>query len=164
MATPNLAARERALGRLPLMTFVTLAIHIAEEWPAFPEWATRHFGTTTRSFYVVSHIPLLAIALGVCACAGRPQAGRGWIGAFVAVQWALATNAAFHVLATVNLGEYSPGLVSAVVLYLPMTVLVVWRVRHRELLSAKGQTSALVVGVVTSLLAVSSLWLDFGGV
>ena len=42
---------------------ILFALHVAEEFPRFPEWATRHFGTTSRPYYVYSHIPLIVANL-----------------------------------------------------------------------------------------------------
>jgi len=43
---------------LPLAVF---GAHVAEEYVSgFPEWATRHFGTTSRRFFIASHVVLIS--------------------------------------------------------------------------------------------------------
>ena len=48
---------------LPLLVFMA---HVAEEYPRFPAWATRHFGATSKAWYVYAHMGLVAIALAIC--------------------------------------------------------------------------------------------------
>ena len=58
---------------LPLVVFLA---HIAEEGPRFPQWATRHFGATSRAFYFYSHLVLVAADTAICWLAAM----TGWIG------------------------------------------------------------------------------------
>lgn len=59
---------------LPLIVFIP---HMIEEYPRFPAWATRHFGATSRAWYVYSHILLVAIAVPVCLWADSASS-QGW--------------------------------------------------------------------------------------
>ena len=49
---------------LPLIVFIP---HMIEEYPRFPAWATRHFGATSKAWYVYSHVLYVTIAVPVWA-------------------------------------------------------------------------------------------------
>jgi hypothetical protein len=143
---------------LPWATFALLAVHVAEEVPAFPAWATRHFGTTTPAFYVLSHIPLLAAVFYIArnAAAG---AGTQWLWLAAAIQAGLAANGLFHLATTVVFGEYSPGVVTGAGLCVPFAVYFLSRVRGHGALRGAQVVTACVAGVVVAILLTASLWL-----
>src|SRR3990167_3785471 len=103
---------------LPLIVFIP---HMIEEYPRFPAWATRHFGATSRAWYVYSHILLVAIAVPVCLWAGDASS-QGW-GRIVgtALMITLAMNGVFHVVTTFLFREYSPGVLTGILLFFPAT-------------------------------------------
>ena len=78
---------------IPALVFLT---HVAEEYPRFPEWATRHFGATSPAWYVYSHIVLMAIAVLICARAQDAASETLWPMLATSFQCVLATNAIFH--------------------------------------------------------------------
>ena len=137
---------------LPLLLFVP---HVIEEYPGFPAWATRHFGVTSRAWYVYSHVVLVAgmAALGWLAEGAAPNS----VGLLlvVAIQVSLAGNAIFHLATTALFREYSPGVVTGTALFLPATALVV-----RDAAQTSGQLgTAVILGVVSQVLVIASLWL-----
>jgi hypothetical protein len=139
------------------LPFLAMCAHVAEELPRFPAWATRHFGTTTTEWFVISHIPLVAIAAYISVAAARTGAGAAiwWLFVF---QAALFCNAVFHVAATIVLREYSPGVVTALLVYSPLTLFLL-----PILGNSLGRRRAIWAGVVGACLSVglvSSLWLD----
>ncbi len=77
-----------------LVTPIIFLVHIAEEWRHFPDWATRHFGATSRAWYVYSHIFLIAAISGICAQAAS-EPTRMWTIWAVAVQWASSPMQSF---------------------------------------------------------------------
>jgi hypothetical protein len=108
---------------LPL---IAASLHIFEEfvWPGgFAEWYRRYdpaaaAGVTTR-FLVGINLLLLAL------CAMPPVLGataRG-ISFWLSASAVCAGNALFHVYATWRTRIYSPGVVTGVLLYLPIAVL-----------------------------------------
>jgi hypothetical protein len=141
---------------IPALAFLA---HVAEEYPRFPEWATRHFGATSRPWYVYSHIPLIAAAVGASFLAsGAPE---GTLFPFLAttIQWVLATNAVFHVATTFIFREYSPGVVSAVLLFLPGTAYFFERTVREALLTVPQVALAIAIGTAVGIAVVASLWL-----
>jgi hypothetical protein len=143
---------------LPSAVFLA---HMVEEFPTFPAWATRHFGVTTRPFYVYSHIPLTATLLGISFAATR-DAGTTWQLLATASQWVLFTNALFHIATTVLFREYSPGVVTGIALFLPSTVYLLNRTWSEHLLTGEQLCSAVLLGTVVGALVVASLWLNLG--
>lgn len=150
----TVGAEGRRIYWLPLLA---LCAHVAEELPGFPGWATRHFGTTTTEWFVLSHIPLVGIAAYISFAATRKGAGASIWWLYV-VQAALFWNGLFHVAATIAFREYSPGVVTAVLLYAPLTVFMLPKLG--ESLSRRQAISAGVVGALLSGALTGSLWLD----
>lgn len=138
-----------------LITPIIVLLHIAEEWQRFPAWATRHFGATSRAWFVYSHIFLVKATIGVCWMATYSPS-RAWTIWAVAAQWGFFTNTIFHVATWRLFREYSPGLLTAVVLFVPATV---WQIDAVELDQA-GMISAIALGSLLGGLAVASLWLN----
>ena len=147
----------RAVAWIPL---VTLLVHMAEEAPRFPRWATRHFGATSPAWYAYSHALLVALAVWI---AWRADAGSGDAPALLlpgAAQWALAVNALFHVAATLRFGAYSPGVISGVLFSLPATAYFFVRALSDGHLTSGQVLVAACAGTTVSALATASLWLQ----
>lgn len=151
-----------SVNQLCWFIFAFLVAHVIEEFPRFPEWATRHFGTTTTGFYILSHIPLLMGVFFIVYRSSRDQRHGIWISFAVLVQWALFINGIFHVTTTLGFGEYSPGLVTALVLYLPFTIYFLKRILRDGYLSHTQVASSCIGGTVLAVLIISSLWLNMG--
>lgn len=158
-ARPSFVGRsQEPLGRAPWLVLGALIAHVAEELPRFPEWATRHFGTTSPAYFVLSHIPLLATVLYIVYRASRPWASVLWVWLLLVVQSALAANGVFHIVATLRFREYSPGLVSAIALYMPVTAYLLPLAVTQ--LGPLRTATACCTGIIVSGLLVGSLWLD----
>jgi hypothetical protein len=138
-----------------LITPIIFLIHIAEEWRHFPAWATRHFGATSRAWFVYSHIFLVAATFGISWMA-TVAPSRIWTILAVAVQWGLFTNAIFHFATWRLFKEYSPGLFTAVLLFVPITIWLLGKVS----LDGADIMKAIAIGSVMGGAAVASLWLD----
>ena len=144
-----------------MVTFTLLVLHVLEELLGdFPAWATAHFGTTTRGFYILSHIPLLAGAAWVALRASHPAATPGWRAAAVAMQASLAATGVFHIASTFVFREYSPGLLTSVLLYLPFTVYFFLAACRSAQLRTRAIIVACVIGAAVALLLEASLALD----
>ena len=141
---------------IPIVVFL---VHIAEECWLFPAWATRHFGATSRAWYVYSHIVLVVVAGLICA---RAQAGTPeivWRVLSTSIQWALATNAIFHLATTILFREYSPGLFTGTFIVLPATVYLFNRVFTEGHLTLLQIASAVGLGTIVGAAVIVSLWL-----
>lgn len=140
---------------LPTAAFI---LHIAEEYPRFCDWATRHFGTTSRAWYVYSHIPLFGICALASFMATSASPGSPWLVLVATIAVVQVSNAVFHVVTTLLFREYSPGLVTACLAFLPAAWIVL---QHAVGALAPAQVQlATGLGALLGLLIVASLWLD----
>ncbi|NNE69114.1 MAG: HXXEE domain-containing protein [Rhodothermales bacterium] len=148
-------AAATSVGRRSWLLVLALTIHVLEEVWTFPAWATLHFGTTTTEFFLVSHIPLFAVAIWCAWGASRSPAVGGSVWVLLAYVSALVVNVVFHLSATLILGEYGPGLATAVLVFLP----VAWILGPATVraLSSAGARSAVGVGIVASMVVIWSL-------
>jgi len=136
---------------------LALTIHVLEELSRFPAWATLRFGTTTPKWFAISHVPIFVMAFWISWRASRSPStptADWWLLAFVA---ALLTNGLFHIAALISFREYSPGVVSSVLLYIPMSVRLVPPLMRRL---GRSGARAVFTGVVLAAVATGSLWLD----
>jgi hypothetical protein len=145
-------------GRLAWLLLVALALHMGEEWSRFPEWATRHFGTTSPRFFLVSHVPIVAVVAWVSWGASRRPAAESFLWWYAFILAAFVTNALFHVATTLVFREYSPGLVTGVVLYPAVAVRLLPRVL--PILGPRRTLAASIAGALASVLVAASLALD----
>lgn len=122
----NVEAVPRYLGRLSYRQAIWLAplayaVHIVEEAQQFPTWASTHFaaGFTTAQFVKNNLIVMAALIALTLLVTLHP---RRWTALlhFFQLSAGLFHNAFFHMGATAYLGVYSPGLLSAILLYLPV--------------------------------------------
>lgn len=125
--------------RDPLLVWLmpsSYALHILEEWVGgFPEWIAMVAGASLpRPAFVV--INAVAIALMIAAArAATQRESNGWMA--VAIATILFVNALAHAAGSLVTGVYSPGLFTGVVLYLPLSQLVLlraWRQADRDVL------------------------------
>ncbi|HEV7734674.1 MAG TPA: HXXEE domain-containing protein [Candidatus Binatia bacterium] len=141
---------------LPLVVFVA---HMIEEFPRFPAWATRHFGATSTAWYVYSHCVLVAAALVLCPWAqGAPAQTWGPV-VGTALMWTLGMNALFHVVTTFLFREYSPGVVTGVLLLLPAAGWVLVETVDDQLLTTAQIGVAFVLALVFQVAVIASLYL-----
>jgi len=141
---------------LPSAYFV---LHTLEELPSFAEWVTRHFGPYTTEDFVLPHVPLLLLVMLASQQAARHQRHGAWAILAVAAWWQFALNALFHIGTTLLFREYTPGLVTATCLALPLTPYFLSRIRREQRLTAPAFIAALLLGTLLALAAVTVLLL-----
>jgi hypothetical protein len=133
------------------------AVHVAEEWVAgFPAWVARVAGAPlpAGAFVVVNGIAMAFLAFGVRAAV---RDGRhGWIA--VAVATIALVNTLGHAAGSVLTRAYSPGLVSAVVLYVPLASLTMMRALDQ---APRAQLQrGIVAGLLIHALAFLVAWIS----
>jgi uncharacterized protein with HXXEE motif len=129
------------------------ACHVAEEWfGGFPEWFAVVGGRTLpRDAFVAINAVGLAVMVAATWAAARRDAS-GWLA--IAVASLLFINALAHVAGSIVTRSYSPGLISSVVVYLPLTQLVLVRAWHQvpsPLFWRAVAAGALAHAVVTTI-------------
>lgn len=142
---------------IPLLVFVP---HMLEEFPRFPAWATRHFGATSRAWYVYSHVVLVALIVGVAWSTETSRPGSWGALMAVGVMWSLACNGGFHLVTTILFRQYSPGVVTGTVLFFPATAYLLWQVIAGGMLSASQVALSILIGTAVQVGVIASLWLE----
>lgn len=136
-------------------------LHTVDEFVSgFPEWATRHFGTTSTRFYVASHV-LLISGVATAAWSGHNFGHRRDVQTlFGGIAAAFIANGLFHVVTTLRFREKSPGLTSGVGAMIPGGAFILRRLARRRDLSGPELIKALILGAAINGAAVGSLRID----
>ena len=124
-------------------------LHIGEEflWPGgFLDWY-RHYrpqiaNSLTIRFAVIVNGILLLLCLVAALLGSSPRGVALWL-TVVAV---LLSNVGFHVMAGIRTRAYCPGLVTAVLLYLPLGLFGYWYFLRSGLSSIGTAVTALLLG------------------
>ena len=142
------ATLEQMSFRQALILFpLAVALHIFEEWPRFPRWARRFASPTyTDRDYIITHVFAILFAIGAVLLV-RAFPNR-WIlfGFFAFVFWpGTFCNALFHAGATVLSRRYCPGVLTGILVYLPLSFLLAVVGVRDGLLSERSLLVALIV-------------------
>jgi uncharacterized membrane protein YkvI len=130
-------------------------LHITEEFVypgGFAEWDRSYRPAIRKSITPRLHIIINATLLLACLQVGLvANTGDAETQAFGAVAWLtiaalLFSNAVFHVLGTIQTRTRSPGIVTSILLYMPMAVFGYWYFVHHGSVSLGVATAAAVVG------------------
>lgn len=126
-----------------------LAIHVAEEWFAgFATWVAQIAGRpmSDAPFIAINVIAMLLLIVGVRAATRRES--NGWIAVTIAT--IALINTVSHAAGSLVTGSYSPGLFSAVVLYVPLGSLTM--IRALDQAPRAAVTRGVMVGIVVHAL------------
>lgn len=154
----TVSAPDRPTGapRSVILLPIAILLHIAEEWlGGFPAWSAVILGSEISSerFLLINTVGMAIFIVGTLAALASPQ--MAWFGVSLAALVGL--NAGLHGLASLATGSYSPGTVTGLVLYIPLSVVVLRSSAGR--LSRAGFAGAVVFGVLVhaaaTLLALS---------
>jgi hypothetical protein len=108
----------------------TYAAHVVEEWfGGFPEWFAVVAGRplSREAFLVINALAFAAMAAAIRAAIRREA--LGWLA--IAIATVVLINGAAHLLASLVTRTYSPGLLTGVILYLPLAQLALLRAWHQ---------------------------------
>ena len=130
-------------------------LHILEEFVypgGFPTWYRHYKSDTARSittrFLVIINALLLVACYNIGALGPRPVGVAAWL----TMMALLAANAGWHLRAAIKTRSYSPGVVTGLVLYLPLAAYGYFR------FLTEGQAS-LPTAVVACLIGASyQIW------
>jgi hypothetical protein len=125
---------------------VTYAIHILEEWrggEGFTAWLAGVAGVelAARQFLIWNALALLLMTAGVVLTLRFSH--LRWL--LLAYGVAFLLNALSHLAASLYTRSYSPGLLSGLLLWLPLGSLALFS--FRKTLSRRGRRAGLVVGL-----------------
>jgi len=120
-------------------------VHVGEEWVGgFPQWIGTVVGRPlpAAAFFTINGVALVLVVAGTRAAIRAER--FGWIA--VAVATIALVNTVAHAAGAALTGSYSPGLISAFVLYVPLGSLAMIRAFDQ---APRGQ---LARGIVAGLL------------
>lgn len=162
-AIPPASAGARFRSLIWLMP-ASFAPHILEEFAAgFPGWVTDTLGSPmSAGGFLLNNAAFMAILLGLTGWASRRPAP---LPAFLLLSWAsgnLFWNFVFHLVTTLLYGRYSPGLVTAVLLYVPVSVAVGRAALREGVLPPAAFAAAMAVGAALMLLVIWGGLFGFG--
>lgn len=132
------------------------AAHLAEEYfGGFPEWFALIAGNPMPRdvFLIINAVALAAMAAAAGAATRREP--FGWLA--IGIATILLVNGAAHLFASLVTGTYSPGLITGVVLYLPLGQLALIRAWHQVSPSFfwRGAGAGVAAHAVVTLTALS---------
>ena len=124
---------------------IIYTIHMVEEFClGFVPWADRYFGNFDWTQNLIGNSIFMLLLIAACVLYCKNPTKNFWLG-LACVMWVLS-NFFIHFSATILSGEYSPGVVTATVLYLPFGIyfLVTWA--SQGLLNLRNITLSFIVG------------------
>jgi hypothetical protein len=141
---------------LPGMYFLLKTI---EKLPGFAAWVSRHFGLMITDAFAFIQVPLILLVLLASYKAFIVGQHGGWVIFATATQWQFGLNALFHLVTAVIFLEYSPGMVTAVCVALPMTAYYMAGTWREQRLTNVEFASALILGIFMAAVAIGVLFL-----
>lgn len=139
---------ELGLGSQPGAIFVICllyGLHMVEEFCfGFVPWADRYFGRFDWKQNLIGNFIFLVVVAAACYLYYLNPAKHLWAG-MSAAMWILA-NAFLHISCTILGREYSPGVVTATLLYVPGGVYFLSRWGGNGLLTWENVTASFLLG------------------
>lgn len=123
------------------------AIHMVEEFSfGFVGWADRYFGGFDWTQNIIGNTIFFACLLMACYAYYKNPVKYLWLG-IAGVMWILS-NAFIHISSVILGGEYSPGVVTATVIYVPggLYFLIMWT--RNGVLNLKNVSLSFAVGAM----------------
>jgi len=138
---------------------ITYAVHLAEEHhggQGFSAWAERELGTilTVREFVVWNAFGLMLVCVG--AALVTHHARFRWVE--IALSIGILGNVAAHIAATLLTQTYSPGLISGLVIWLPLGA--VRLAAAYRFCSGRGRTAGVALGLSAVVITLAVLALQ----
>lgn len=126
---------------------VAYAIHLIEESFGFPQWVRSHFSVEFSASHFRFNFSMF-LAMSVFIAWMSHQYPRRII-IFFLLSWVFGLffhNALFHMVGSVYFKSFSPGLISSIILYLPLTFLVFNFIRRQAILDRFWIAVAFIAG------------------
>jgi hypothetical protein len=139
---------ENIVDKKPAVIFISCliyALHMVEEFTlGFVEWANRYFGNFDWTQNIIGNFIFFVCLVFACYVYYKNPTRYLWVG-MSAAMWVLA-NSFIHISSTILGGEYSPGVITATVLYIPGGLYFLIKWAKKGLLTWKNLALSFVVG------------------
>jgi len=123
-------------------------IHFFEELPRFPEWANKHLKKPyTKTKFITENIVLWILVM-------IPVLITAYFTFFIAILLILSAaagffmNMIFHVYFTLRTREYSPGTVTACILFVPISLIIFYLADKEGLLTLTTIVLSIILGFI----------------
>ena len=127
------------------------ALHMVEEFTmGFVEWGDRYFGNFDWTQNLIGNSVFLLLLTLACYLYCKNPSKNLWLG-MAGAMWVLS-NSFIHISATILGGEYSPGVVTAVIFYIPGGVYFLVKWGRKGLLNCKNLALSFIVGGLWTML------------
>jgi hypothetical protein len=133
----------------------TVVLHISEEFVypgGFAAWdrsyrpAIRKSITPRLHIIINAGLLLVCVQIGLLARTPEVETQSFGVAAWLTIATLLFSNAVFHVVGTIRTRAYSPGVVTAVALYIPLAAFGFWHFLYHGQVSWLTATAAAIVG------------------
>jgi hypothetical protein len=136
---------------------IVYAIHIIEEAPRFISWTRRYpqlFSSTynKRMFILGNSIWMLYNVISVFLAITYPAQWSLVLGLSTA-SW-IFSNAWLHIITTLSSGIYSPGVITASALYLPVSIFIYWSFWQQGILTPAITIRSILLGFAVMYLPI----------
>jgi hypothetical protein len=129
----------------------TYLVHIAEEyWAGFPAWIARWWGVESSPAHFLAWNGGALVMMAVGLILVLKTLSYRWL--LVSFGTVILINALSHALGTVVTGSYSPGLASALLLWVPLGLFTVRR--GLRVVNARTFRAGVIVGVLMHMVVV----------
>ena len=128
-----------------LLLPIAYLLHLAEEWfGGFSQWTLEVMGQgiDTERFILVNSLFFVFCVVGSLIAVRIPR--LSWLAVIFASLFGL--NGVLHMLATLGFGQYAPGVITGLVIYLPLSAYVLIEMKKR--LSVPVFNMSIVAGIV----------------
>jgi hypothetical protein len=146
--------KDTVVDEEPVMIFVLSLIyglHMVEEFTCgFVEWGDRYFGKFDWTQNLIGNFIFFVVLAFGCYLYYKNPAKYLWAG-MAGCMWVLS-NAFIHLSATLLGNEYSPGVVTATILYIPGGLYFIIQWGKRGVLNGKNLTLSFAVGAMIFML------------
>jgi len=137
-------------GRIFILCFV-YGLHMVEEFCfGFVPWADRYFGKFDWTQNIIGNVMFVVLLAFGCWLYFKKPAEHLWVG-MAGSMWILA-NAFLHISATLLGKEYSPGVVTATILYVPSGLYFLIRWGKSGVLTWRNLARSFAVGAMGLML------------
>lgn len=127
------------------MLCLIYTLHMVEEFTfGFVPWADRYFGSFNWTQNLIGNSVYMILLIMACYQYKKNPSKKLWLG-MAGVMWVLV-NAFIHLSSTILGGEYSPGVVTATLLYIPFGLLFLIMWGRKGLLNWKNVLLSFVIG------------------